>query len=63
MTAHTGAGDVRVTVEILEKLLEKHPEFRSWDAIMELNGQKKLLESAKTEHTPLITGLSSGTLF
>ena len=54
---------MRVTVEILEKLLEKHPEFRSWDAIMELNGQKKLLESAKTEHTPLITGLSSGTLF
>ncbi|MEI6650048.1 MAG: 3'-5' exonuclease [Candidatus Moraniibacteriota bacterium] len=62
-TAHTGAGDVRVTVEILEKILEKHPEFRSWDTIMELNGQKKLLESAKNEHAPLVTGASSGTLF
>ncbi|MEI7749640.1 MAG: 3'-5' exonuclease [Candidatus Moraniibacteriota bacterium] len=63
VTAHTGAGDVRVTVEILEKLLEKHPEFRSWGAIMELNGQKKLLESAKTEHAPLVSGVSTGTLF
>lgn len=54
-TAHTGAGDVRVTVEILEKILEKHPEFRSWDVITKLNGQKKLLESAKTEHGPLVT--------
>ncbi|HWQ59564.1 MAG TPA: 3'-5' exonuclease [Candidatus Fimivivens sp.] len=63
VTAHTGAGDVRVTVEILEKLLEKHPEFRSWDTIMELNGQKKLLESAKTEHAPLVTGSATGTLF
>lgn len=64
-TAHTGAGDVRVTVEILEKILEKHPEFRDWDVITELNGQKKLLESARTEHGPLITGSDAGpaTLF
>lgn len=65
-TAHTGAGDVRVTVEILEKLLEKHPEFRDWDTIIGLNGQKKLLESAKTEHAPVITsGTDAGpaTLF
>ncbi|NTW13731.1 MAG: 3'-5' exonuclease [Candidatus Moranbacteria bacterium] len=62
-SAHTGAGDVRVTVEILEKILEKHPEFRSWDIIMELNGQKKLLESAKNEHAPLVTSSSTGTLF
>lgn len=59
-TAHTGAGDVRVTVEILEKILEKYPELRNWDTIMDLNGQKKLLESAKNEHAPLIT---AATLF
>jgi DNA polymerase-3 subunit epsilon len=55
-TAHTGAGDVRVTMEILEKILEKHPEFRNWDTIIDLNGQKKLLESAKNEHAPLVEG-------
>ena len=55
-TAHTGAGDVRVTVEILEKLLEQFPEFRSWDAITDLNGQKKLLDSAKYEHATLVEG-------
>lgn len=60
-TAHTGAGDVRVTVEIIEKILEKYPELRNWDTLMELNGQKKLLESARTEHTPLIG--PAGTLF
>lgn len=60
-SAHTGAGDVRVTVEILEKILEKYPELRNWEAITELNGQKKLLESAKTEHEPLLE--STGTLF
>jgi len=62
-TAHTGAGDVRVTVEILEKILEKHPEFRSWETIGHLNGQKKLLESAKTEHAPLVSGSTPATLF
>ncbi|NTW15740.1 MAG: 3'-5' exonuclease [Candidatus Moranbacteria bacterium] len=62
-TAHTGAGDVRVTVEILEQLLERHPEFRSWDSITELNGQKKLLESAKTEHAPLVSAAGPATLF
>jgi DNA polymerase-3 subunit epsilon len=62
-TAHTGAGDVRVTVEILEKQLEQHPEFRNWEYLAELHGNKKLLESAKTEHAPLITSQSAGTLF
>jgi hypothetical protein len=50
-----------VTVEILEKILEGHPELRNWDTIMGLNGQKKLLESAKNEHAPLLE--STGTLF
>ncbi len=63
VTAHTGAGDVRVTVEILEKILEKHPEFRSWEILIEMNGQKKLLESAKNEHAPLSPTTSTGTLF
>ena len=40
----------------VEKLLAKYPELHSWDVIMEANGQKKLLESAKTEHAPLIEG-------
>lgn len=62
-TAHTGAGDVRVTVEILEKQLESHPEFRDWDYLAELHGNKKLLESVKTEHAPLVTPQSAGTLF
>lgn len=62
-TAHTGAGDVRATIEILEKQLEKHPEFRSWEYIAELHGNKKLLESAKTEHAPLIEAPAHGTLF
>lgn len=64
VSAHTGAGDVRVTVEILEKQLEKYPEFRNWEYLAELHGNKKLLESAKTEHAPLISSQSSlGTLF
>lgn len=62
-TAHTGAGDVRVTVEILEKQLEKYPEFRNWEYLAELHNNKKLLESAKTEHLPLVTTASLGTLF
>jgi DNA polymerase-3 subunit epsilon len=62
-TAHTGAGDVRVTVEILEEQLKKYPEFRSWDYIAELHGNKKLLESAKTEHAPLIEKTLLSTLF
>lgn len=63
ITAHTGAGDVRVTVEILEKQLEKYPEFRNWEYLAELHNNKKLLESAKMEHAPLITPASLGTLF
>lgn len=61
-TAHTGAGDVRVTVEILEAQLTRYPEFRDWRTIAELHGRKELLNSAKTEHTPAITRVP-GTLF
>jgi DNA polymerase III subunit epsilon len=63
VTAHTGAGDVRATVEILEKQLEKYPEFRNWDYLAELHGNKKLLESARTEHAPLVESQTVGTLF
>jgi DNA polymerase-3 subunit epsilon len=62
-TAHTGAGDVRVTVEILEEQLAKYPEFRDWKYLTELHSNKKLLESVKTEHAPLIEIKSAGTLF
>lgn len=61
--AHTGAGDVRATVEILEQQLKKYPEFRDWDYLTNLHGNKKLLESAKTEHAPLIDIKPFGTLF
>lgn len=61
--AHTGAGDVRVTVEILEKQLERYPEFRNWDYIAELHGNKKLLESARTEHAPTAESSLLSTLF
>lgn len=61
--AHTGAGDVRATVEILEKQFEKYPEFRDWDYLADLHGNKKLLESAKTEHIPLADIKPFGTLF
>ena len=62
-SAHTGAGDVEVTVEILEKQLEKYPEFRNWDYLAELHGRKKLLESVKNEHTPLVAKKPANTLF
>jgi hypothetical protein len=53
INAHTGAADVRATVEILEKILEKYPEFRSWEAIAELHGNKSILETVKSEHASL----------
>lgn len=62
-SAHTGAGDVEVTVEILEKQLEQYPEFRDWEYIAELHGRKKLLESVKNEHAPLIGKKPANTLF
>lgn len=62
ITAHTGAGDVRATVEILEELLKRYPEFCNWQTMAELHGRKELLESAKTEHAPVVTK-SSATLF
>ncbi|MFZ1626993.1 MAG: 3'-5' exonuclease [Candidatus Moraniibacteriota bacterium] len=49
-SAHTGAGDVRVTVEVLEEELRRYPEFRDWKYLAELHGNKDLLENAKTEH-------------
>ncbi len=51
--AHTGAADVRATVEILEEILKRYPELRNWDVLHELHGNKALLESAKTEHLSL----------
>lgn len=62
ITAHTGAGDVRATVEILEEQLKRYPEFCNWQVIAELHGKKELLESAKTEHAPVVTK-PVGTLF
>lgn len=62
VTAHTGAGDVRATVEILEEQLKRYPEFCNWQVIAELHGKKELLESAKTEHAPVVT-TPAGTLF
>lgn len=61
--AHSGAGDVRATVEILEEQMRLYPEFRHWEYLAELHGNKKLLESVKTEHAPLITEASLSTLF
>jgi DNA polymerase III subunit epsilon len=62
--AHTGAGDVRATVEIIEEILLRYPELRNWDTIHELHGNKALLESAKTEHAPVLTpDTPSGALF
>lgn len=62
ITAHTGAGDVRVTVEILEEQLKRYPEFCDWQVIAELHGRKELLDSAKTEHA-LVMKKATGTLF
>jgi len=62
-TAHTGAGDVRVTVEVLEAQLAKYPEFRNWEYLVELHGNKRLLESVKTEHAPMPETKPAGTLF
>lgn len=62
-TAHTAAGDVRVTVEVIEKELEKYPEFRNWKTIAELHGQKDLLESVANEHAPLIATGKIASLF
>lgn len=62
VTAHTGAGDVRATVEILEEQLKRYPEFRSWKYLADLHRRRELLESAKTEHAP-IAAQSVGTLF
>lgn len=53
INAHTGAADVRATVEILEAILERYPEFRDWDTIKELHSNKNILETVKTEHATL----------
>ncbi|MEK7181545.1 MAG: 3'-5' exonuclease [Patescibacteria group bacterium] len=53
INAHTGAADVRATVEILEEILKRYPELRNWSVIHELHGNKSLLDSAKTEHLSL----------
>lgn len=61
ITAHTGAGDVRATVEILEEQLKRYPDFCVWATIAALHGRKELLDSAKTEHAPVVQ--LTGTLF
>lgn len=61
--AHSGAGDVRATVEILEEQMKRYPEFRDWKYLIDLHGNKKLLESVKNEHAPVVTEASLGTLF
>lgn len=43
-SAHTAEGDVAVTVKVLEKQLERYPEFRNWDAVMNLLGRRKSVE-------------------
>ncbi len=53
INAHTGAADVRATVEILEEILERYPEFRNWDTIAEMHGNKSILETVKGEHASL----------
>lgn len=62
-SAHTGAGDVEVTVEILEKQLEKYPEFRNWEHLAELHGRKKPLESTKNEQVATPLKKPTNTLF
>ena len=62
-TAHTAAGDVEVTVRVIEKLLEKHPEFRDWGYLAELHGNKKLLDSAKNEHANVAAQPKMAALF
>lgn len=53
INAHTGAADVRATVEILEAILEQYPEFRDWDKIKEMHSNKSILETVKNEHASL----------
>jgi len=36
---------VAVTVKVLEKQLERYPEFRNWEAVMDLLGRKKPTEA------------------
>ncbi|MGB2791334.1 MAG: 3'-5' exonuclease [Candidatus Moraniibacteriota bacterium] len=43
-SAHTAEGDVAVTVKVLEKQLERYPEFRNWDAVMDILGRRKSVE-------------------
>lgn len=45
-TAHTAEGDVAITVKVLERQLERHTEYRDWDAVMELLGRKKAADMA-----------------
>lgn len=58
-SAHTAEGDVAVTVKVLEKQLERHPEFRNWEAVMDLLGRRKPVEVATTS----TVSPASGTLF
>lgn len=61
-SAHTAEGDVAVTVKVLEKQLERHPEFRKWDAVAELLARKKP-SSAPTPTSVPTPPFSPGALF
>lgn len=63
VNAHTGMGDVRATIEILEKQLERYPEFRDWEYLLKLHGNEDLQQSAKNEHAPLSVLSRETTLF
>lgn len=55
-SAHTAEGDVAVTVKILERQLERYPEFRNWDAITELLGRKRPVEISVTSACQAVSG-------
>lgn len=62
-SAHTAEGDVAVTVKVLEKQLERHPEFRNWDAIAELLGRRKPIEAPATPVSTSPAGRQAASLF
>ena len=63
-TAHTAAGDVEATVAVIEKLLEKHPEFRNWNYLAELHsGGRKPTDAAVKNAHAVATPVKANTLF
>lgn len=62
-TAHSAEGDVAVTVKVLEKQLERHPEFRQWDVVMGLLGRKKSIDPALENTKAVIPEKKTASLF